>query len=580
MATESPMRMVESSGARNWPSSKDSAMCGSQLKNMAAKKLGLLLKGHRFHGDQTDMILNQSGSAQPSLESLSDDLGHFESEEQLRSDFAYYCSNFNLNPRLPPPLISRENCSLSTHKEEPEDDRSPRQASDDWAENSPAFMSGHKAALEDFPFTLDVSTINLSEVPGSSGSADVCVHTSVLDSHDVALISKNDSVATSLSRSTGPDGAGSSQNSQIDDTNTKTADWRMMCQLLLPLIQRELGRNEKSSSIMGELCCNSNRLYSKAPISGSGSNGITRNESYQKWHGKTLPCGNLYAIKLSILPKFSAIWCVCSALQCGWICSEFCISPTFVTGYPPHGLVAMPFNATSGPSFSIQTTGISATESIPHMCDLQHQKFYGHHVDSSIQEEPPSAAYLGDQKLLSPPNGSLGIPNPRKLEISIGGYYEGLQAWMSWLNFQYRLFLVQCCHHYQLVEQVIQRGVNIFDDPKRHSFLKELKSSNAQKFELSDIAGRIVEFRQSWSTAVLKTRCLLSKILYVSNSMTDVFGNYVFEKFFDHGSPSQRKELADKLVGQMLLFKFADVRLRCDTEAFKCERCVLFMIFS
>ncbi|TXG69581.1 hypothetical protein EZV62_004516 [Acer yangbiense] len=34
--------------------------------------------------------------------------------------------------------------------------------------------------------------------------------------------------------------------------------------------------------------------------------------------------------------------------------------------------------------------------------------------------------------------------------------------------------------------------------------------------------------------------------------MTDVFGNYVIQKFFEHESPQQRKELADKLVGQML----------------------------
>ncbi|KAJ0105935.1 hypothetical protein Patl1_19532 [Pistacia atlantica] len=115
MATESPTRLVESGGARNWPSSKNSAMCGSQLKNMAAKELGLVLKGHRFHGDQTDMILDQSGSAPPSMEGLSDDLGHFESEGQLRSDFAYYCSNVNLNPRLSPPLISRENWHLVRH---------------------------------------------------------------------------------------------------------------------------------------------------------------------------------------------------------------------------------------------------------------------------------------------------------------------------------------------------------------------------------------------------------------------------------------------------------------------------------
>ncbi|RVX03745.1 Pumilio-like 5 [Vitis vinifera] len=41
-----------------------------------------------------------------------------------------------------------------------------------------------------------------------------------------------------------------------------------------------------------------------------------------------------------------------------------------------------------------------------------------------------------------------------------------------------------------------QRGADNFEDPKKHSFLEELKSNNARKFELSDIAGRTVEFRQ------------------------------------------------------------------------------------
>ncbi|KAJ0075452.1 hypothetical protein Patl1_35236 [Pistacia atlantica] len=253
----------------------------------------------------------------------------------------------------------------------------------------------------------------------------------------------------SLSSSTGPDGAGSSQNSQIDDTNTKTADWRMMCQLLLPLIQRELGRNKKSSGM--------NHIQSGM-------------EKHSHGHAKfpSIKPSGVYA------PHYNV----------GGYALNFAFLLPFVAGYPPHGPDPMPFDATSGPSYSIQTTGVRTAESIPHMGDLQHQKFYGHHVDSSIQEEPPSAAYLGDQKLLSPPNGSLGIPNPRKLGISIGDYYGDLQAWVSLLNFQYRLFLVRCCHHYQLVEQVIQN---------------------------SDLL-----------------------------------------QFFKRGSPGQRKELEDKLVGQML----------------------------
>ncbi|XP_058076874.1 structural maintenance of chromosomes protein 4-like [Magnolia sinica] len=33
--------------------------------------------------------------------------------------------------------------------------------------------------------------------------------------------------------------------------------------------------------------------------------------------------------------------------------------------------------------------------------------------------------------------------------------------------------------------------------------------------------------------------------------MIDVFGNYVIQKFFDHGSPEQRKELANQLAGHI-----------------------------
>lgn len=42
----------------------------------------------------------------------------------------------------------------------------------------------------------------------------------------------------------------------------------------------------------------------------------------------------------------------------------------------------------------------------------------------------------------------------------------------------------------------IQRGGEKVDDPISYSFLEELKSNKARRYDLSDIAGRIVEFRQ------------------------------------------------------------------------------------
>ncbi|XP_075640376.1 uncharacterized protein LOC142612141 [Castanea sativa] len=50
MTTESPVRMVESSGDRKWHSSHDAATFGSASKNMAAEQLGLLLKQFSDHG--------------------------------------------------------------------------------------------------------------------------------------------------------------------------------------------------------------------------------------------------------------------------------------------------------------------------------------------------------------------------------------------------------------------------------------------------------------------------------------------------------------------------------------------------
>ncbi|XP_022716414.1 pumilio homolog 5 isoform X2 [Durio zibethinus] len=251
MATESPMRMIESSGATKWHSSKDTLVFGSPLKDVEVEELRLLLKGQRIHGDQTDTVPNRSGSAPPSMEgsfaalgnllaqkntsltsslaSLSSVIKNCESEEQLRSDpayFAYYCSNINLNPRLPPPLISRENrrlarhiggfgnnwratsvddsgnglpfyrSSLFPHKEEPEDDRSPGQSSDKWVEDSTvslleqdsASLTGrHKSLVdliqEDFPRTP-------SPVYNQSRSSGISTAEEPID-HDVHAISSN-----------------------------------------------------------------------------------------------------------------------------------------------------------------------------------------------------------------------------------------------------------------------------------------------------------------------------------------------------------------------------------------------------
>lgn len=138
MATESPIRISKTGG--KWPSLKEAASFGPPSHNMATEDLGILLKGHRFHGSGKDVTPNRSGSAPPSMEgsflaienllsqqnttqnaslaTLNRAMQKCESEEQLRADpayLAYYSSHVNLNPRLPPPLISRENRHTGRH---------------------------------------------------------------------------------------------------------------------------------------------------------------------------------------------------------------------------------------------------------------------------------------------------------------------------------------------------------------------------------------------------------------------------------------------------------------------------------
>ncbi|GAB4824440.1 Pumilio 1 [Ancistrocladus abbreviatus] len=96
------------------------------------------------------------------------------------------------------------------------------------------------------------------------------------------------------------------------------------------------------------------------------------------------------------------------------------------------------------------------------------------------------------------------------------------------------------------------------------SLLEEFKSNKTKYFELSEIAGHVVEFsadqygsrfiQQKLETATIEEKNMVfEEIIPQSLSlMTDVFGNYVIQKFFEHGMPSQRRELASKLEGHIL----------------------------
>ncbi|XP_073022616.1 pumilio homolog 2-like [Primulina eburnea] len=96
------------------------------------------------------------------------------------------------------------------------------------------------------------------------------------------------------------------------------------------------------------------------------------------------------------------------------------------------------------------------------------------------------------------------------------------------------------------------------------SLLEEFKCNKTKCFELSEIAGHVVEFsadqygsrfiQQKLETATSDEKSMVFQEIFPQSLtlMTDVFGNYVIQKFFEHGMAPQRREMATKLLGHVL----------------------------
>ncbi|KAE8679445.1 Pumilio-like protein 2 [Hibiscus syriacus] len=76
--------------------------------------------------------------------------------------------------------------------------------------------------------------------------------------------------------------------------------------------------------------------------------------------------------------------------------------------------------------------------------------------------------------------------------------------------------------------------------------LDEFKNNKTRSLEHVDIVDHVVEF----STDQYGSRFIQQKL--ETALMTDVFGNYIIQKFFEHGTESQRAELAGQLIGHVL----------------------------
>ncbi|KAE7998945.1 hypothetical protein FH972_003438 [Carpinus fangiana] len=733
MATESPMRMVESS--RKWPSSKDPAAFGFPLRNMAAEQSRLLLKEQRFLGDQAEIVPNRSGSAPPSMEgslasiknllmqhnsSLNSSLANYVPEEQLCSDPAFG-NNWS--------LTSVDDCgngsfhlsrgSLSTHREESEDDTSPRPASNNLTESSNTHIPGqntaslasrHKSLVdliqEDFPRTpspvyshsrssgpaaldgpfdsdvhaisLNVSSIDTSKQPElNSGCTDVSSEACAPDAHAFGLVPDNNPVVTSFTSSRCPDKRGSSpaqENSESNDKDAGLKDDASISGALGPdgfrtdsktrASDAESDRNKQEEPLSykrnmvqhypaGQWRTQYQVQGFQAQVSSQGTNhsrGVMEKvhhshpnfssvEVQPSLHspGFTPPVYQTAATYMTsgnpYYPNYYPSGLFAPQYSVGGYALSSAHHPPYMAAYSSHGAIPLPFDATSGPSFSGGTAGPSTGEGIPLVGDPQYlRKIYGQHglvlqpsfVDShhmlcypqpidnayntafhsrlapagvigsqvdpfALQKESTVASYMSDQKLYPPTNGSLSILSPGKIGTSGSSYFPsppnldvmtqlppsplpspllpsspvGGMNHVGWQNeMRFPQSLIRNAGLYPGWQG--RRGLNNFDDSKRHSLLEELRSSNARKFELSDIAGRIVEFsvdqhgsrfiQQKLEHCSVEDKASVFKevLPHASKLMIDVFGNYVIQKFFEHGSLEQRKELADQLAGRML----------------------------
>ncbi|KAL6144324.1 hypothetical protein ACLB2K_055018 [Fragaria x ananassa] len=617
MATESLMRMVENRKGEKWHSSMDTATFGSPLRSTAAEELGFLSKMHRSQRDRAEAIPNRSGSAPPSMEGSFYAIGNLLSQQ-----------NSNVQTRPPPRNVGGSSIdwrltslddsgngsfhlsqgSLSTHKEELDEASSSRKASDNLADNSGSAvavknthsLASHNKSLldriqEDFPRTPS---------PVYNHSVSSSIATDELVDSDVHSFSPN---------------ASSPNMPQLQVSNPGSTNIYPETSSLTTTSPNETGNLHDDESSIEDSGEGSNRSIGGAhgldlspTRSGNRASNIdiNNNKQHEKnsygmgvlQHHLSTQQGMLYQLQAvqdqvvsqagymtsgnAFYPNFqpSSVYPAQYGVS-GYAVGSTMIPP-YMAAYPSHGSFPPPFDATLSQSLHGRAAGVSTGERSPHEGDLhQLSKFYGQH---GPMLQPSFLDPLSDQNFLSPTNGSLSIPSPRKMVVNGSGYY-GSPSSMGGMTFPASPLgspvppsspAGRTHHHGRQNESRYpqgsirngglysgwqgQRSFNNFEDSKRHSFLEELKSSNAHKFELSDIAGRIAEF----SVDQHGSRFIQQKLEHCSDEdkasvfkevlptasrlMTDVFGNYVIQKFFEYGTPEQKKELADQLSGQML----------------------------
>ncbi|XP_071724756.1 pumilio homolog 6, chloroplastic-like [Rutidosis leptorrhynchoides] len=689
MATESPIRMPGASG--KWPPST----------NVASEELGLLRKGPRFHSSGRDVVPNRSGSAPPSVEgsfmafgnlisrttfspnvNLPNFTGSFENyytaEEQACADpsyLAYYRSNVNLNPRLPPPVNSTEKrhlahsrgsrdnewglssmddngngsmrtqAALSTHKEEPEDDQSPKQPFSDVGDRENDFWPGHSEASlpgqdenlvdlvqEDFPQT----SAHLYNQSHFSSNCEVSEEAGARDTgsgslHDYAGTKSNSSP---LQKGKKDGSLGSGVNSPgVNIIELKLKGLKVSEELNNNLLQHHVHQQRGNSYQIQTAIPQTSLQGANVPYAGPDQ--IFPGSS--KFSGEAQPVlqtpgfsAPVYANPAPYMTSANPFYPPnpqAAGFYPQYVSGPYPLNsnvvPPFIAGYPPQNPFPLVFEGNPSTNTTVRVPGVPAGGNLGLGADMQHyNKVYGQFgyvqqpsftdpIYMQYYQQPFAEAYnISAQFDPSAPRSTVfgsqyGTLDPRKASVNAVPMDDQKFQQQStgrgimtshYFGYQENLGMLTQYSSSPLPSPILpaspaggmggrnevrfpvgsgrytgvysgwqgQRAAESINDPKIFNFLEELKSGKSRRFELSDIAGHIVEFsadqhgsrfiQQKLEHCSLeeKARVFKEVLPYASKLMTDVFGNYVIQKFFEYGSPEQRKDLANQLVGQIL----------------------------
>ncbi|CAH2053238.1 unnamed protein product [Thlaspi arvense] len=677
MTTQSAMRMVEGDHIKNWQaSSRDTGIFGSL--DMAVEDLGFLMKRNRLDGgDHTGKIPSRSGSAPPSMEGsfaalrnllkqqegsssevLSRAIESCDSEAEIRGDpayVAYYLSNINLNPRLPPPLISRENqhllrhlggigdnsmsqtaswdnigirsslhssrTALSTHREEPEDEVSS-------GEQQPyASLAGRRKSFADMiqrphsagnrPIAEDIHAIS-SGIPSESTrrlpESDISVSSLLRETDPLSMdaIASEDPFTSDLGSQSSAIAQKERSNARLEDNNLsvfgasppssaasrirrnqeeqQSQGRRMPLQHTPPSYQVQPSSPQQMT--YPRMGGTTHDMMQSLPKIATGE----VHSTFQSPHGLAPP--PMYTSTAAYMTSLSPFYNH-NFQSSGMYLPQYNYSgyppasgmlPQYMSGYPSQeSTVPMPYDissTSSGYNNARLLPGVPHTgQSVPSLVDPYQLQYYQQaqadayapsfqsSTDSFGQKDQQASGFMANHEPHNNPlSPSFGLHSPRHMGnyfavppgVRVMPQYPGsplaspvmpsspVGGMMS--HFGRRN---ETRYHQQGPSrntgiypggwQGNRGGANsvVVDDFKRHSFLDELKSPNARKLELSDIAGRVVEFRHVDQHG---SRFIQQKLEHCS----DEEKASVFSEFIEHGTPAQREELVKQLAGQMV----------------------------